>query len=108
MNNISFIYFNVTNVSIILIQRLLEKESSLTLRIRCTQRVLTVNVSHSNQANSFFVVVVFFRAALKAYKGSQVRSRIGAVATGLYHSHSDARCKPLRQPTPQLMAMLDP
>ena len=32
------------------------------------------------------VCVCFFRAALEAYGGSQARGKIGAVATGLYHS----------------------
>ena len=41
----------------------------------------------------FFVVVVvlFFRAAPKAYGGSQARGRIGVVAAGLPHSHNNAR-----------------
>ena len=34
--------------------------------------------------------------------------QIGAVATGLHHSHSNARSEPRLQPTPQLSATLDP
>ena len=43
-----------------------------------------------------------------AYGGSQTRGRIGAVATGLRHSHSNAGSDPHLQPTLQSMAMLDP
>jgi len=42
------------------------------------------------------------------YGGSQARSPIGAVATGLCQSHSNSGCEPLLRPTPQLMAMPDP
>ena len=49
-----------------------------------------------------------FRAALAAYGSSQARGLIVAVAAGLHHSHSNARSKPHLQPTPQLVATLDP
>ena len=55
---------------------------------------------------SFFFF--FFLAAPGAYGGSQARSWIGATAAGLHHSHSNIRSEPPLQPTPQLMAMLDP
>ena len=42
-----------------------------------------------------------------AYGGSQARGQIGAVATGLCHSHSNTRSETHLQPTPQVMAMLD-
>ena len=43
----------------------------------------------------FFSLFYFiFRAALVAYGSSQARSQIGAVATGLRHSHSNVRPKP--------------
>ena len=48
------------------------------------------------------------RAAPLAYGCSQARGLIGAGAAGLHHSHSDARSELCLQPTPQLMAMLDP
>ena len=38
---------------------------------------------------------------------SQARGLIGAVATGLHHSHSNARSKPHLPPTPQLMGVPD-
>ena len=50
----------------------------------------------------------FSRCAPTAYGGSQVRGLIGAVATSLRHSHSNARSEPRMRPTPQLTAMLDP
>ena len=56
----------------------------------------------------FYFFFFFFRAAPAAYGGSQVRRRIGAVATGLYHNHSNAGSEPRLQSTPQLTATLDP
>ena len=58
----------------------------------------------------FFVVVVVVAiswAAPAAYGGSQARGRIGAVATGLHQSHSNAGSESRLQPTPQLMATPD-
>ena len=49
-----------------------------------------------------------FKATPAAYGGSQARGLIGAVATGLCHSHSNARSVVCLQPTPQLMATPDP
>ena len=42
----------------------------------------------------FLVVVVLFRVTPVAYGGSQARGRIGVVAAGLRHSHSNARSEP--------------
>ena len=56
----------------------------------------------------FFFFFCLFRAASVAYGGSQARDLIGAVAAGLCHSHTNARCEPCLQPTPQLMASPDP
>ena len=57
------------------------------------------------------VVVIYlfslFRPTPSAYGISQARDRIGAVATGLYHSHSDARSEPCLWSSPQLMATPD-
>ena len=47
-------------------------------------------------------VFCLFRA--EAYRGSQARSRIGAVASGLPHSHSNTGSEPHLWPTPQLTA----
>ena len=55
-----------------------------------------------------FCFFAFFRAAPAAYGGSQARGQIGAVATGLHQSHSNVGSEPHLQPTPQLMATLDP
>ena len=46
-------------------------------------------------------------AAPAAYGGSQARGLIGAVATGLRQSHSNAGSEPRLQPTPQLTATPD-
>ena len=58
---------------------------------------------------SFVVVVVvaISWAAPTAYGGSQARGPIGAVATGLRQSHSNAGSEPRLQPTPQLRATPD-
>ena len=55
-----------------------------------------------------FFFSVFSRAAPTAYRGSQARGLIGAVAANLHHSHSNAGSEPRLRPTPQLMAMPDP
>ena len=60
----------------------------------------------------FFCLFVFFfllfRAAPMAYGGFHARGKIGAVAAGLCHSHSNTESEPHLQPTPQLTAMLHP
>jgi len=56
----------------------------------------------------FFFFLLFLWAAPAAYGGSQARGRIGAVATGLRQSHSNARSQPHLRPTPQLMATPNP
>ena len=55
----------------------------------------------------FFVFFVFSWAMPKAYGGSQARGRIGAVTTGLHHSHSNAGSEPRLRPAPQLSVTLD-
>ena len=56
----------------------------------------------------FFFCLFLLRAAPEAYGGSQARGRIGAVVTGLRHSHSNARSELHLQHTPELTAMPDP
>jgi len=55
----------------------------------------------------FFVFLAISWAAPVAYGGSQGRGLIGAVATGLRQSHSNAGSEPRLQPTPQLTATPD-
>ena len=55
-----------------------------------------------------FVFLPFLGPLPMAYRDSQARGRIGAVAAGLHHSHSNAGSKLCLQTTPQLMATLDP
>ena len=57
---------------------------------------------------NIFFFFGLFRAAPAAYRGSQVRGPMRAVAAGLHHSHSNSGSKLSLQPTPQLMATLDP
>ena len=54
----------------------------------------------------FFSPFGLFRATPAAYGDFQARGQIGAVAAGLYRSHSNTRPEPCLQP--QLMATLDP
>ena len=51
-----------------------------------------------------FFSCLFFRATPTAYGGSQARSLIGAFATSLHQSHSNARSELHPRPTPQLTA----
>ena len=78
--------------------------------------VVLFNRTFCNLANnlslSFFYL---FRATPSAHAGFQAMGRIGVVATGLCHSHSNAgsepQCSDLHHSsgsTPQLMATPDP
>ena len=54
----------------------------------------------------FFPPIFFFFGAIPiAYRGSQARGLIGAIAAGLHHSHSSTRSKLRLRPTLQLMAV---
>ena len=56
----------------------------------------------------FFIFLPFLGPLPAAYGGFQARGLIGAVATSLRQSHSNARSKLSLQPIPQLMATPDP
>ena len=56
----------------------------------------------------FFGLFAISWAAPTACGDSQAGGRIRAVATSRRQSHSNARSEPRLQPTPQLIAMLDP
>ena len=56
---------------------------------------------------TFTVFFLLCNVTSVAHGGSQARGGIGAVATGLCHSHSNIRSEPHLQPIPQLMATLD-
>ena len=56
----------------------------------------------------FFFDFYLFRAVPLAYGGCQARGLVEAVATGLRHSHSNARSEPRLRLIPQLTAMPDP
>ena len=67
------------------------------------------DITHSNiSLLSFILSVCLFRAEPVAYGASKATGRIGAVATGLHNSQSNARSKLHLRPTWQLTAMLDP
>ena len=63
-------------------------------------------LSHNRNSHCLFLFV--FRATPAVYGGSQARGQIGAVAAGLYHSHSNTRSKLHQRPAPQLTATPDP
>ena len=54
---------------------------------------------------SKFFFFLLYRATPVVYGSSLARGRLRAVAAGLYHSHSNARCELCLQATPQLTAM---
>ena len=65
------------------------------------------------QSQEIIIIVIIGLFAISwatpmAYGGSQARSRIGAIATGLCQSQSNAGSEPRLRPTPQLTATLDP
>ena len=67
------------------------------------------NSGVSNFASSGFILFIFlFLRAAPAYGSSQAKGQIGAVASGLCHSQSNARSEPHLQPTLQLTATLYP
>ena len=57
--------------------------------------------SAPSNANLFFVCFCLFTAAPAAYRSSQVRGRITAVAAGLWHSNHNTRSNQCLWPTPQ-------
>ena len=63
---------------------------------------------HSFLSAFLFFIFCLFRATPEAYGGSQARGQIGAVAASLHHSHSNTGSELYLQPTPQLVATLDP
>jgi len=80
----------------------------------CLCICININPSLFAFIKLFSVILIFFLsffaiswAAPEAYGGSQARGPVGAVATGLCQSHSNAGSEPHLQPTPQLMAMPD-
>ena len=56
----------------------------------------------------FLFSYLIFRAAPAAYRGSQARGWIGALAASLCHSHSNTRSEPQLRPISQLTATPDP
>ena len=62
----------------------------------------------TNRSSFFCLFLPFLGPIPRHIGGSQARGLIGAVATGLRQSHSNAGSEPHLQPTPQLTAMMDP
>ena len=61
-------------------------------------RIISLLLSMILKPTFHFIILFFvfclFRATPAAYGGSQPRGRIGAVAAGLHHSHSNAFSEP--------------
>ena len=55
-----------------------------------------------------FVLSCLFRATPAVYGRFQARGQIGAIAAGLYHSHSNMESELHLPPIPQLTAAPDP
>ena len=91
-----------------------EKEiwSHISVRFNFLVSSLSIVTIFKHRANTgFFVclfVCLFWHIRARAYGSSQARGWIGAVATGLHHSHSNAESESCLWPTPQLNATLDP
>ena len=77
-----------------------------------TGNVKFYKIENSQLENIYDFYLTFFfclfRAEPTAYGGFQARGLIGAVATGLNHSHSNVGSEPHLRTTPQLMATPDP
>ena len=71
--------------------------------------MLVFFIHHSNVAITFFFLFFscLFRAAPTAYGSSKARGQLGALASGLHHSHSNVGSEPHLPPALQLMATPD-
>ena len=68
----------------------------------------TLNTCIFNRQINILFFCVFFQGHTSSLWSSQASGPIGAVASGLRQSHSNAGCEPSLQPTPQLTATPDP
>ena len=55
--------------------------------------IVVAEVTNKSALINFFFFFGLFRAVPLAYRGSQARGSVGAVADGLCHSHSNPRSK---------------
>ena len=72
------------------------------------KQLINKNKTFFQFLNLIFLFCLPFRAARNSYGSSQTRGPIGAVAAGLYQSHSNTRSEPRLQPAPQITATLEP
>ena len=103
----------VTNFKLLDFEKQNNKLNNSMLALLFTSRVLfAVNVQFpivwTKLYFFFFYLLSVFRAIPATYGGSQARGPIGATVACLCQSHSNAGSQPRLQPTPQLMATLDP
>ena len=64
-----------------------------------THFIITEVTANSLKCREIFFFCLF-RAAPKAYGGSQGKGQTGALAASLHHSHSNGRSEPSLRPTP--------
>ena len=73
-----------------------------------TVRFLTHCTTAGTPVPLFFFFFCLYRAAPLAYGGSQARGWIGAIASGLHHSHNNTRSEPHLWPVSQQRQILNP
>ena len=90
-------------------------KNEITMQIFFSDLLLSVTLCVSTLVIFFCFLdffFLFFRAAPVAYgvlaNAFQARGLIGATAADLYHSHGNTASELCLQPTPWLMATLDP
>uniref|UniRef100_A0A8D1EMA3 ABC transporter domain-containing protein n=1 Tax=Sus scrofa TaxID=9823 RepID=A0A8D1EMA3_PIG len=76
--------------------------------LKCCGSSIFLKKTYGLSPFDHFFFFCLFRAIPMAYGGPQARGQIGAVASGLCHSHSNAGSEPHLQLTEQAMAMPDP
>ena len=74
----------------------------------CASETALEKTKSQKKKDNFLIVYLLFRATGVAHGSSQARGRTGAAAASLGHSYSNSGSEPRLQPTPQLMAMLNP
>ena len=84
-------FLSLCEYEILLIQSLKMQVKGFIFYERIIDRLFINNSFLWKPVVSFFFVFFLFRAARMTYGGAQVRGWIGAVATGLYHSHSNRK-----------------
>ena len=106
------ICYSIYCVSVLMVNILISNFNCIFNWIRILKKIKNLNLveqySSYLYASHLFFFFGLFRVTPTAYRNSQARGQIGAIAAGLHHSYSNARSKLRLRPAPQLMAMPDP